>query len=105
MDRTIQAFIVMFILTAVAIAAGGPSIERGNELFNSALLGTNGKSCADCHPDGKGLEGVADYDENELAKITNQCIVKALSGKPLADGSLEMTSLVMYMNTVCTPKK
>lgn len=104
MDRTIQGFVAMFVLTTVAIAAGEPSIERGNELFKSTTLGTNGRSCAGCHTDGKGLEEVSTYDEKALAKITNQCIVKALEGKPLAAGSHDLNSLLMYLNTFGTVK-
>jgi hypothetical protein len=104
MYRVIQAFIALFVLATVASADGGPSIERGKVLFNSTTLGTNGKSCAGCRPDGKGLEEAAVYDEKRLAKISIQCIVKALNGKALADGSPELTSLVMYLKSFGTAK-
>lgn len=100
MDRTIQVFIALFVLATVATAAGWPSVERGNELFNSTLLGANGKSCDSCHPEGKGLEEAAANDEKTLAKIANRCIVKSLNGKALAVGTPELTSLVMYLKTL-----
>ena len=104
MDRSIQAFIALFVLTTVASAAGVASIEQGNKLFKSTLLGTNGRSCAGCHPDGKGLEEAAAYDKKTLATIANRCIVKALDGKALAVDSPELTSLVLYLNTFGTAK-
>ena len=57
----------MVLATATAAAKDAPSVERGSKLFNSAALGTNGKSCATCHPGGKGLEDVADYDGKKMA--------------------------------------
>lgn len=100
MQRSILTLITLFVLTTAAQAADGPTTERGKELFGSASLGTNGRSCAVCHPDGKDLQDVGDNDDKTLAKITNKCIVKALKGKALADGSADMTSLIMYMKTV-----
>jgi len=105
MDKTvIKAFIALFFMSSMATAADGPSIKRGNELFNSTSLGTNGKSCAGCHPDGKGLEDAADNDKKTLAKISNQCLVKALKGKSLPDGSVELDSLVMYLGSLGAAK-
>lgn len=86
-------------LASLAMAADGPSIERGKELFSSTKLGTNGKSCADCHPAGKKLEAAAAYDERELGGIINQCIKKPLMGHTLDSGSAEMKSLIMYIRT------
>lgn len=104
MNRTIQVFSIMFFLTTAATAADGPGIKLGNELFKSPALGTNGRSCATCHPNGKGLEDAADYNNKTLAEISNQCLVKALNGKPLTDGSLEQESLVMYLKTLGSAK-
>lgn len=88
---------------AVAVAADGASVERGKELFSSAKLGTSGKSCATCHPDGKNLESAAAYDEAQLAEIVNQCIKKPLKGNALDPGSTEMKSLIMYLRTFARP--
>ena len=100
MYPTIHALISVLVLGTVALAADGPSVERGSKLFNSTSLGTNGKSCATCHPDGKGMEEVSDNDQKTTVGVVNKCIVKALKGKALADNSLEMSSLVMYMNSL-----
>lgn len=103
MKRTIPVFIALFVSTTAAItatAAGGPSVELGRELFNSTSLGTNGKSCASCHPQGKGLEGAAASGEKRLEKIANLCIVQTLKGKELDSGSSELDSLVRYMKTL-----
>ncbi len=100
MNRTGMVLMALFFLTSAASAADAPSVENGMKLFNSSSLGTNGRSCAACHPDGKGLEDASDSDHATMAKIANKCIVKALKGKALGDDSPEMTSLVMYMKTL-----
>ncbi len=101
MNRTTHAIITLLVLvtTTAAAAKDAPSVEHGNKLFNSTSLGTNGKSCATCHPNGKRLEYIADLDEKKLLPIVNSCIVNALKGKSLADDSPELGSLVMYLNT------
>ncbi len=94
--------VVLFLLLALPaiLAAGeGPSVERGKELFNGSTLGTNGKSCAGCHPGGRKLEKAATYAEDDLAEIINTCIRKPLAGKPLPTGSDDMKSMIMYIRT------
>ena len=90
---------MVLALLASSATAAGPSVERGRELFISAQLGTNGKSCAGCHPGGKRLVTAAGYDEKMLGEIINQCIEKPLRGKALDPGSDEMKSLIMYIRT------
>lgn len=104
MNQIVQAFIALSLLTTVATAADGPSIDRGKELFSSTQLGTNGKSCTTCHPNGKGLEDASAMDGKKLVKITNMCIVKALKGKALPDDSIDLSSLVMYQNSIGAAK-
>jgi len=86
-----------------AYAADGISIERGRELFNNTKLGKSGKSCATCHPGGKKLEWAGTFDDEKLGEITNRCISKALQGKPLAEESDEMKSMIMYLKTFAGP--
>ena len=97
----------MALLIAVSVASAnaveGVSIERGKELFESAKLGTSGKSCATCHPGGKGLEWAGTSDDEKLEEISNKCIKKALQGKPLKEGSNELRSLVQYIKTFARP--
>ncbi|HEX9024605.1 MAG TPA: cytochrome C [Geobacteraceae bacterium] len=95
-----MALCAVAVTVSLATAAGVPSIEQGRELFNSSDLGTNGKRCATCHAGGKGLGEAAGYDPVRLEKIANQCIKKALKGKELAPGSVELASLVMYLQSL-----
>lgn len=95
----------MILLLAVTAASWAmadefPSLKRGEELFNSTQLGTNGKSCASCHPGGKMLGKMGDYKDDELGDIINQCIAKPLKGKPLAAGSVDLKSLVIYLKSL-----
>lgn len=103
MNRIIAAVIALLVVstyTAASTAGDTPSVERGKVLFSSTSLGTNGKSCSVCHPEGKGLGESSTFDEKTLEKISNQCIEKALKGKPLAIGSPELSSLVLYLRTL-----
>jgi hypothetical protein len=81
-------------------AAVNPTIEQGRHIFNNTSLGSNGKSCAVCHPNGKGLEDLADYGDGELIGIINHCIGSALEGKELDPTSLEIKSLIEYMRSL-----
>ena len=94
--------IILYMLAAgsQALAGNGVSTIRGKELFSSKSLGTNGKSCSLCHPDGKGLTKAAEYDEGELGEIINQCIKNPLQGKALDPASAEIRSLVMYIKSL-----
>lgn len=102
MNHTTHAIISLLVLvsTTVATAKDTPSAEQGKKLFNSTSLGTNGKSCATCHPNGKRLDYIADHNEKTLQTLVNGCIVKALKGKSFSDDSPELGSIVMYLNTL-----
>jgi cytochrome c peroxidase len=75
--------------------AGG-NVERGKQLFSDPKLGTNGKSCNTCHPDGKGLEKAGADIEGTI----QACIQKALQGKLLATDSQEIKDLAAYVRSV-----
>jgi len=83
-------------MSFVAHAAETPSVELGKKLFNDPSLGgaTGSKSCATCHPSGKGLENA--WQNPNLAQQINTCIVGALKGKPLPLESVQMKSLILY---------
>lgn len=83
-------------MSFVAHAAETPSVELGKKLFNDPTLGgaAGTKTCASCHPNGKGVENA--WKNPNLAKQINTCIVGALKGKPLPLESVEMKSLVLY---------
>ena len=92
--------VCMLAAASMAMAGEGASPAKGKELFTSKQLGTNGKSCNLCHPDGKGLGKAAAYDDGELGEIINQCIKNPLKGKALDPASTEMKSLVMYIKSL-----
>jgi cytochrome c len=94
----------MLAATSLAMAADVATPAKGKELFTSKQLGTSGKSCSSCHPDGKGLTQAAEYGEGELGAIINQCIMKPLKGKALDPASAEMKSLVLYIKSL-TPAR
>jgi cytochrome c peroxidase len=84
--------------TGIAFAAQQEaSIEKGKALFSDPKLGTSGKSCSTCHPDGKGLTHAG--EKSDLARIVNNCIAVPLKGKPLDPESVEMKSLLLYVKS------
>lgn len=95
------------VLTLSSSLAWGASDDndtaKGKMLFESTKLGTNGKSCAGCHPGGRKLEWPATYPDEKLAEVTNTCITKALKGKALGAESAEMKELLRYMRTFAGP--
>ena len=99
--RTVHMVICILALSVgMVMAAYLPSLERGKELFNSTMLGTNGKSCASCHSHGKMLKNTGTFDDAKLELIINQCIHASLDGSPLPSGSPDMASLVMYLRSL-----
>ncbi len=104
------------------VAAEG-NVENGLALFTSVDLGTTGKSCESCHPNGgtegvemegmttKPLAGVKDRypgvfammdpeKEVSLAEVVNFCITEALEGDALAEDSQEMKDLLAYLESL-----
>jgi mono/diheme cytochrome c family protein len=75
---------------------------NGKEIFKSTALGTSGKACNSCHPDGDGLNGVGDrYSQNkELQSQINKCIAGPLKGKELGMESSEMKALATYVRSL-----
>jgi cytochrome c5 len=109
--RTIALIaITLFVVSSLAFATRHTPIDRGKALFNDPKLGngTAGKSCNTCHPDGKGLEGVADKKEwknpggafRTLEQAVNICIEMALKGKALNVKSKQMKDLVSYLKSL-----
>ncbi len=98
--------VAMASLGAVQVLAGEqkPSVELGRKLFNEVQPGITGKTCADCHKDGAGLEKSGSIAEHHLTMI-NQCTTNALKGKPLAVDSVEMQSLMLYIKSLTGKKK
>lgn len=96
----IMALVVPAFLASIAMAGEGPSKKLGKELFESPKLGSNGKSCADCHPDGRGLNKAASYDADDLEIIINQCIKGPLEGNVLDPSTNDMKSLIIYIKSL-----
>ncbi len=93
-------FIILAGLLGAGIAIGmqnDASSDKGKALFNDAKLGTTGKSCNDCHQNGKGVEKAA--GKKDLETIVNACITGGLKGTALDVKSVEMQSLVTYINS------
>lgn len=102
-----KTILCMFTILAAAfpLMAAEVSSERGKELFGSPELGTNGRSCATCHPGGKGLEEAGEFTDAELTEMVNKCIGNPLQGKELAPESAEMKSLLAYIKSVSEGKQ
>jgi cytochrome c len=97
MSVTIAIFV--FLGAGVMLAAQQEaSVAKGKALFNDAKLGTSGKTCATCHPNGSGLEKAGVI--SNLPTRINACISKPLKGKPLDVASPEMQSLVLYIKSL-----
>ena len=93
-------FILTLILLMLAIpsfATEVPTIILGQKMFEANNLGSNGKSCASCHPDGKGLEEINAYDDGMLKEMVNFCIRDALKGKMMDLESTEIESFLLYL--------
>ena len=80
-----------------------PTPDKGKALFSDPKLGTNGKTCNDCHRDGAGIEKAA--DRNDLEEMVNGCIKANLKGRALKPKSVEMQSLLLYIRSVGSAKK
>ena len=96
----IAMLVVLMALLGIglAFAVQKATIGNGKALFNDPKLGTSGKSCGTCHPDGSGLEKAG--TNSNLANMINACISKPLKGKPLDINSTEMQSLVLYIKSI-----
>lgn len=103
--KSIATVISSVILGAAALAAAveGPTAELGKTLFESTRLGSNGKSCASCHPRGKGLAEIDAYDDGQLKEMINFCIRDALKGRMFAMDSQELEAMLAYLRSLSHP--
>jgi cytochrome c peroxidase len=99
----IVVFAAWTMVSVVFAVQQEATANKGKVLFNDTKLGANGKSCNDCHKDGAGLAkaGV----KQDLEAMVNTCINKALNGKSLGKGSVEMQSMVLYIKSIGGEKK
>ena len=79
-------------------------VEQGRELWVSADLGTNGVSCAQCHPNAANThpETYPKFQQ-QLGKVValrdmiNWCILNPLEGEPLPLDSEEIVAMEAYV--------
>ena len=105
--KAIRIVMVVVLALSVGVAMAfatqhDASVEKGKALFNDPKLGTTGKSCNDCHTDGKGLDKAG--EKNNLEQIINGCITELLKGKALDPKSAEMRSMVLYVKSFSQKK-
>lgn len=108
--KIVALIAIAMLLASAVLAMDKTPEERGKALFNDTMLGggTAGKSCASCHSDGKGLEGVGMKKEfktpggqfKTLEEAVNICVTMALKGTALDVNSEQMKDLVSYMKTI-----
>ncbi len=97
MNKSMIFFSLFLFLGAQGYANEAPSLSLGKTLFESTELGTTGKSCQSCHPQGQGLDKIGDFNDEELKDIINACLRDALGGKTISLESQEMEALHAYV--------
>jgi len=100
MNRIIIPALLLILSTTPAISMEAPNADLGEKLFNTNNLGSNDKSCASCHPDGKGLEEINAYDDGMLKEMVNFCIRDALKGEMIDLESTEIESFLIYLRSL-----
>ena len=80
------------------------SVKQGRELWVSPALGTNGVSCAQCHPNAANThpETYPKF-QKQIGKVVpvwemiNWCLKNPLEGQPLAAEDPKMTAIQAYI--------
>lgn len=79
------------------------AVKKGDDLWHSPKLGTNGLACANCHPDGAASNPhtFPKYQSNlgkvgTLREMINWCASVVLQGSPLGADSDEMIAMEAY---------
>lgn len=99
MKKPILLLVILLTIGFSAAAIEAPSVGLGKTLFESAELGSKGKSCSSCHPEGKGLDKVGDFNDTELKDIINACFRDALGAAMISTDSQEMDALLAYVRS------
>jgi cytochrome c len=97
---TVVIFMLIFGVGAALAVQQDASLEKGKALFNDPKLGTTGKSCNDCHVNGKGADKAASRDDAYIKRVINGCITQSIKGAPLESNSVEMQSMVLYIKSL-----
>lgn len=108
MKITKVIFLVFAVLGLMVGGAMAADVGKGKALFNDTTLGTSGKSCNSCHPNGKGLEAsgakskfkIMGKTQNSLEEAVNFCIKMALKGKPIDPKGKDMANIVAYIKSL-----
>ena len=110
------AEIVACVLAAVALvftaAYAAGDAAKGKVLFNDPKFAGGSKACAECHPNGKGLEKagtkkefhVMDQTQKSLEEAVNVCIVAANKGRAIDVKSPQMQDIVAYIRSLSGKK-
>jgi thiosulfate dehydrogenase len=79
------------------------SVKKGDELWHSGKLGTNGLACANCHPDASATNPHTwPKYQTDLGKVgtlremNNWCIMVPMQGQPIDVNSDEMIAMEAY---------
>lgn len=99
MKKTIATVTLALLTLGPAQAVESPTQELGRTLFEATGLGSKGKSCAACHPQGEGLAKVGDFSDAELKDIINACLRDAMGAKMLSTEAQEMDALLAYVRS------
>lgn len=97
MNKFLIAGWVTLLAAASAFATEAPTLSLGKTLFESTELGNKGRSCSTCHPNGKGLDMVGDFNDAELKDLINACLRDALGAEMISFESQEMEALLGYV--------
>lgn len=107
------------------MASQQKSMKHGQELFADSSLGTNGFTCATCHPKGDTTGGKVPMGKMEMAipsllgvastfpkfkpgndavitleEMNNNCVVMFLKGKPIPLGSMDGRDLAFFVTNL-----
>ena len=99
------AMLTIILMFGAGTAFSG-DINKGKSLFSSTKLGTNGKSCNSCHPDGRNIDGskssykILGSEQSNIEDAANFCNEMALNGEPLKKDSEKMKDLSDYLSTL-----
>jgi hypothetical protein len=104
--KVVYGLLAILVVATVALTEQvPPTAAAGKDLFHDTKLGTNGKSCATCHPGGTGLEGVAAKTSWRAGGVgfatmegaINACVKGALKGPSLSEKAYQTRSLSLYL--------
>lgn len=99
MNKSIIVLGILLITRLCVHATEAPTMEFGKTLFESSEFGNKGRACVTCHPQGKGLELIGDFNDTELKDIINACLRDAMGGKLISTESQEMEALLVYVRS------